>query len=171
MPNSFKSSTSERGFSFIDLMSVLTLAAIFVSLALPSLQSTVRDYRLLESAEELAAALNRVRTLAVSHGAVYQVQFSTSQNSYSIVNVSDGQQVVPLTTSFGSYVDLVAVPSQPIVFSTRGLAQGGAVVLASDNGERVVVVVDSSGKTDVREMRAAADHKRFTGTPDFPAMK
>lgn len=148
--------SSERGFSYVDLLLVLALAAILMSIAVPSVQDSLRSYRLSSAAERLAGTLNRARVLAVSQGAVYQVQFNVSARTFSVVNQSDSQFTTPIVERLPQDISFRLVPRNPVTFSSRGVAHGGVIVLASSSRNQVAVIVGGSGKTQITPLKKVA---------------
>jgi len=146
-----------RGFTFLDLLLVLSVIAVLVGIAVPGVQDSVQNYQLGAAADELAANFNRTRMLAVSQGAVYQVQFDTQGSSYRIVNISDSQHTTPVVKFLGNSLQFKSVPRSPITFSSRGVARGGQVVLATPADQTVVVAVGASGKTVIQHYEEGTD--------------
>jgi type IV fimbrial biogenesis protein FimT len=56
------------GFTLIELMVTLALAAIIVTMAIPSFQEVIRNNRLTTQANELVSALNLARSEAIKRG-------------------------------------------------------------------------------------------------------
>jgi type IV fimbrial biogenesis protein FimT len=70
-----------RGFTLIELMITLVLAAIIVSLATPSFQNIIQNNRAATQSNELLAALSLARSEAVKRGARVSLCPSTNQTS------------------------------------------------------------------------------------------
>ncbi len=142
----------QNGFSMLDVLIAGALLAVLLSLAAPSVQSSMLNYRLVSAAETVAAELNTARVLAVSRGTSYRIDFSTSRNSIQITDLSDPDNPTRIEKPLGDSLYLISVPDQPIVFSSRGMARGGTVVFANNVGKRMAVEITSSGKTIVHDM-------------------
>ncbi len=149
--------THERGFSTIDILSAAALLAVILAMAVPFIRDSMRGYRLASAADQVAAELNAARVLAVSRGTSYRIDFSVARNSFQIVDLSDPDNPTRRERPLGGSMSLVSVPSQPILFSSRGVARGGTVVLANDAGKRVSVEVTASGKTIVHDMESESE--------------
>lgn len=143
---------AEKGFSLVDILSVMAVAAVVTTIALPSLRGFAANYRLAAAADELAAELNAARVMAVSRSTTYQVTFNQNENAYRIVDLADPANPTRVQRSLASGVQLKRTPVNPITFSSRGAARGGAVVLSSTTGRVIVVAVQASGRTLVNEM-------------------
>lgn len=70
-----------RGFTLVELMITLALAAIILSLAVPGFQDIIRNNRAATQANELVAALGLARSEAVRRGARVSLCPSTDQAS------------------------------------------------------------------------------------------
>lgn len=70
-----------RGFTVIELMVTLAVAAIVISMAVPSFQSVVNGNKLAAGANELMASLQAARMEAIRRGQRAGVCFSTKTNS------------------------------------------------------------------------------------------
>ncbi len=57
-----------RGFTLVELMVTVAVAAVVLALAVPSFQTTLRNHRLTTYANEFIAALNLARTEAIRRG-------------------------------------------------------------------------------------------------------
>lgn len=63
------SDSAQRGFTLVELMITLAVAAILMSLAVPSFTSTIKNNRLTTQANDLIATLNYARSEAIRRGA------------------------------------------------------------------------------------------------------
>jgi type IV fimbrial biogenesis protein FimT len=74
--------TKNLGFTIIELMVAISIAAILLSVAIPSFSSVIRSTRLTTYANELVASLNLARSEAVKRGVQISVKRkgSTNQN-------------------------------------------------------------------------------------------
>ena len=70
-----------RGFTLIELMITLVLAAIILTLAVPGFQDIIRNNRAATQANELVTALGLARSEAVKRGARVSLCPSTDQAS------------------------------------------------------------------------------------------
>lgn len=141
-----------KGFSLVDLLSVVALVAVLAVVAVPQLTGFTSNYGLVSAADELAAELNAARTMAVSRGATYTINFQLNDSTYQVVDVSDPDNPTRVLKTLGDNLKIESAPNPPITFSSRGVARGGTIVLSSTNGRRIVVQVESSGRTKVHDM-------------------
>lgn len=140
---------SVRGFTYIELLFVIAIFAVLASVTLPALNGTMAAYRLRASADVVASELDAARVMAISRGAIYEVQFTGSQ-----VAVIDPQETNPTDRYARTpkrMEDGVTVSGTTIVFRPRGSAVGGTISLTNEGGMTTSVRVEVSGKIVVRE--------------------
>ena len=66
--------SNDGGFTLLELMVVVSLAAILLGIAIPSFNATIRSNRLTTNANELVTALNIARSEAVKRGQMVVVR-------------------------------------------------------------------------------------------------
>ena len=69
----------ENGFTLVELMITLVIAAILLTVAVPSFNTTIRDNRLITDANQLVSSLALARSEAVKHGRTATVCVSSDQ--------------------------------------------------------------------------------------------
>lgn len=74
--------TSEKGFTLLEVMLVLTLLVILSSIAMPSLRGFSGSARLKSSASAIRDMLNFARDMAITEGITYLVVVDLDQNRY-----------------------------------------------------------------------------------------
>ncbi len=70
-----------RGFTLIEAMVVLALAAIIVSVAVPSFQTLIQNNRLVTQANEFVSSLNLTRSEAVKRGVIVTMGAANPANN------------------------------------------------------------------------------------------
>ena len=74
-----------NGFSFVELMIVLTIVGISVALIVPSMSASAPD-QLAAASRSLAADMDYVRDLAMRNNTSYRFSFDTSNNVYFVTH-------------------------------------------------------------------------------------
>jgi type IV fimbrial biogenesis protein FimT len=69
----------ENGFTLVELMITLVIAAILLTVAVPSFNTTIKDNRLITDANRLVSSLALARSEAVKHGRTATVCVSSDQ--------------------------------------------------------------------------------------------
>jgi prepilin-type N-terminal cleavage/methylation domain-containing protein len=124
------------GFTLIELVLVLAIAAICFAIAMPDIATFSSAYKLRAAAREVATDLQLTRLLAVKENKTFQVIFGS--NSYQVIRLSDG--IVAKSRSFGpDYPDL-NLTNASITFDPRGTSNGSTVTVANPRGTKNVSV-------------------------------
>lgn len=82
--------TLDKGFSLIELMIVVALAAIFLSLATPSFTDLIKNNRMTSLTNELVSGINIARQAAISRGVIAIMCQSNNANSITPSCVTSG---------------------------------------------------------------------------------
>ncbi|QIR15195.1 GspH/FimT family pseudopilin [Shewanella aestuarii] len=148
-----------HGFTLVELMVTITVAAILIGVAVPSLTSVYEGIRANNNAENVLNLMSFARNQAVSYGTTVSVCARASDTSCKSSNDwQDGIRVfavdrdnkeVELRTinSFNSQDD-ISGPSSIITFSPDGLSSGGEIIYCpggkSSNSKSISIL--TSGK-------------------------
>jgi prepilin-type N-terminal cleavage/methylation domain-containing protein len=76
--------TSEAGLTLIEVIIVVTVAAVVLGMALPSANNVVKSYRLNSDVSDIAGMLNVTRMKAASQYAPYRLDIDTTQRTYGV---------------------------------------------------------------------------------------
>src|SRR5690606_37161586 len=90
-----------RGFTVIELMVTLAVAAIVVPMAVPSLQSVINGNKLSGAANEMIASLETARMEAIRRGQRTTVCLSS--------NANDGDSATCAASAFNGWITFVDV--------------------------------------------------------------
>ena len=147
-----------HGFTFVETTIAILVMGIMAAVAVPTYLSAVTNYRVNMAARKIIADLNYARAEAQRYSQNRTVQFDTTNNSYTLVNVTD------IDNSANAYVvELVEDPfSSTLVSAVFG---GDAVVIFDmygrpDTSGAVVVQTGS-----VQKMISLAEDGSATATP------
>jgi type IV pilus assembly protein PilE len=124
-----------RGVTLIELMTVMVIAAILASIAVP----TYRSYVLRTHRTTATAALLRVQQA--------QEKFFLSKNVYSTnltAAVADGGLGIPAVTDNGEFYDLTLDPATPTAYTVHAKAR--AVTKQTDDTRCAEFTINQDGK-------------------------
>ena len=168
---------NNKGFTLIELMVTIAVAAILISIALPSFRSIIINYRLNTISSELADAISVARSESIkrnrpitfckaadvdstgctesgawSHWLIKQNVASTNKDDV----ISRGR----INSHNGSIKVTTSIANNRIDFATDGLARSGSVLL---NKATIIVCSTSSIAEPIRNITiGAASHASIT---------
>ncbi len=133
-----------RGFTLIELMFTVGLAAIIAAIGIPAFRSMIANNRLASQGTELAAAINYARSQAITHNTTItlcraNLEASTScalsagEWDFFIVRDASGVLRRGALPDFGGTISTVSdLTLDRMTFSPDGLSRTGGIVI-SDN--------------------------------------
>jgi general secretion pathway protein H len=144
---------AQHGFTLIEMLVVLTIAALIVGLALPRLTGAEEKATLRTAAHQVAAALRNTRSLAMTKGLTEVFVIDTANGAFRA-----GQTAPPGRLPRGVQLALVTVASDQesasqgrIQFFADGSSTGGGVLLATGKTRSQVLVDWLTGRVSVAE--------------------
>ncbi len=133
-----------RGFSLLELLMVLAIAALVAAVTIPSLPGALDSARLRGSAGEVRAALNLARTLAVSDARNRSVSFDLESGRY-VIEGDAREWLLPEKVRLASVRLGDAAADRGVVrvrFYPDGSADEAEVALSLPEGGRLLIRVD-----------------------------
>ena len=145
----------EAGFSMIEVVVVIVIAALLLAWGYPRLATLAQKYRLDGAAWNLATDLQKVRLRAIQEGRNFQVTFDNSAKTYQVKRAAAGGGWVndgPARTIEDAGTITLAASANSVIFTTRGVLQGaGSVVtMAAPTGGQRNVFVQIQGQIYVQ---------------------
>jgi prepilin-type N-terminal cleavage/methylation domain-containing protein len=129
---------SRRGFTFIEVLVAVAIAAVLASASALVTSSFATTLRLAASARTLAEAMRETRGRAMAEGSSLDVRFDATGGRWTIAAI-DGtvRRTEPLPTS----VRFVALPARArIRFDSSGAAENGTIALGGGTATCRIVV-------------------------------
>jgi prepilin-type N-terminal cleavage/methylation domain-containing protein len=148
---------SESGFSVPELMIVVAVALIILAAGVPVVTTTLSEFNLILSAQQLAGQIQFARMRAVSSNEALCVRLSATTGAYQIELENGAIHTGPFTLPRGVTLnttdggDPVSFPGHEILFlptgslPVSGTGSAGRVKLIGRTGLRIDVVVDGGG--------------------------
>ncbi|MCH7702901.1 MAG: GspH/FimT family pseudopilin [Planctomycetes bacterium] len=152
--------TPHAAFTLIEVVLVLVIMSLLMAVAQPRIASYVNNDRVRRSADRLAMDLRLAQSEAIKQQAVVTISFDTTQDTYTLTNLSpDSQGATERTVALGSdsyYRTSVA----GVVFPVKGLKSvsfdsfgspdsGGTITLASGRITCTITVDSVTGRPTV----------------------
>ena len=135
-----KLNLSERGFTVVELLTVLALAAIILGLALPRYSGLLNDLRLQTATAELIRDLRGTQSLAVARGT--RVSVFVGEHDYEVRRPGSEPRRVTLPRG----ITIAAVNSTRLIwFSATGASSGGFITLRGSTDATTVIVAAARG--------------------------
>lgn len=143
----------DSGFTLIELMVVLVVAALLAGVAVPNMMPAIAAMRMRAAAGDIASALRYVRGQALSHGREATFFLDVEKNFY---RVSGRHKSYGLPSSvklelFTAEQELGGEAGGNIRFYPDGSATGGRVTLVAGNKKNVVDVNWLTGAIVLRD--------------------
>jgi prepilin-type N-terminal cleavage/methylation domain-containing protein len=154
---------AERGFSLLEVVVVMLMAAVITAMALPKVNNAIKAYNLRSAANHLAERLSAVRALAVAKNKNVTFSFNNSSGRYGFDFTGTEGDGVPDTTDpdaldasyyweiLPSGITTTFPGNAPIkvTFSSRGELPIGAteknIILQNSNNTTLTVSVNLRG--------------------------
>ena len=150
--------SAQHGFTLIEMLVVLTIAALIVGLALPRLTGAQEKATLRTAAHQVAAALRNTRSLAMTKGRTEAFVIDTANGAFRA-----GPTVPPGRLPRNVQLALVTVTADRdsasqgrIQFFADGSSTGGGVLLATGKIRSQVLVDWLTGRVSIAEGADAA---------------
>jgi prepilin-type N-terminal cleavage/methylation domain-containing protein len=141
-----------EGFSAIELLVVIVLAALLLAWGWPRLATLANKYRLDSAAWTLATDLQKVRLRAIAEGTEFRVSFDTGAKTYQVQKSVGGSWqndggARPIEDLGSLSVTLNPAGRTP-TFTSRGVLDPNTttkVVLAAPTGGQRQIFIESAG--------------------------
>lgn len=145
---------NRRGFSLIELVVVIGIAAILMSIATISFNSWVRRQSIAGQAQEMYTDLMRIRQQAMVTGRNHAALFTTSMNMAFRQYSSEGDVLGTLVSRKGLSNAVVVSSSTPVVFNHRGVTAGETMMcIFSDVNPSADALVITPSKVNVGRIK------------------
>ncbi|HEY7322653.1 MAG TPA: GspH/FimT family pseudopilin [Candidatus Binatia bacterium] len=128
------------GYSLIELVVTLALAAILAAIALPSWNQLLPAYQLDSSVRQFQSELHNIKMRAATENVAFQLVYANGATGYTIQRGSALLTTKPLPAG------VVVTNGGTIAFSPRGTASANRIRLRSANGMCKQVVVSATGR-------------------------
>ena len=128
---------AERGFSLIELMLVLALAATLAVVAIPVSTTTLDEFRARSAARHLAQHVARLRTEAVKRSTFVGLRFTANGSDYSYASYVDGNGNGVRTADITSGADPQTRGAEMLAWNFPGIRFGIGPGIPDADGQPV----------------------------------
>lgn len=129
-----------RGYTMIELLAALALAAILAALAIPGWNQLLPAQHLSSAARVVQSELQSIKVRAVAESASYRLVYLANSANYSIEKNGNPQATKPLPDGIS------ITKAGAVSFSPRGTANANRVRLQNRDGACRQVVVSATGR-------------------------
>lgn len=135
------------GYTIIEVLTVIAIIAIVVGIVLPNVVGWLPRYRLSSGAEEIQSTLQLARLSAVKQNKSATVTFDTANHTF--LAEIDGQTIKQGEMPAGITIDSVTSPGSQVQFNSRGLANGGNILVKNNLGATKTITVNIVGVASI----------------------
>jgi Tfp pilus assembly protein FimT len=125
-----------NGFSLLELCIVLAILFILLGISVPTVMSTINNYKLTGATQSITWAIQSSRYQAIMKGYSYQLTVSPTTKTYQILSK------IPPATSFSNVGTAVPITSAPVT-----ITPAATTLQFSPNGSITVITGNSNPNT------------------------
>jgi Tfp pilus assembly protein FimT len=133
-----------KGFTVIELMGAIGVAAVLIAIAMPKLLSVLPGLRLNDAARQVATDLQLARMRAIAQNNSNTVTFNSSTGSYTFTLGNESIDIDQLYQG----ITFSSVTANP-VFTSRGTASTTATITLSNGSATKAVEVTAIGRVRI----------------------
>lgn len=151
MKLSFSFSVQSQGFTLIELMATLGVAAILMAIAIPNFMSTLPGLRLNDAARQVATDLQQIRMKAIAQNIPYQMALSST--TYVLRKCNDSACSTS-TNDSGSIVlptGITVLTPPTAQFHPRGTAATLTTIELTNGSSSKWVCVRTVGRVNIQD--------------------
>jgi prepilin-type N-terminal cleavage/methylation domain-containing protein len=132
--------TTERGFSLLELIIVLAIVGAVAAIALPAWNEIVLSIKLTSAARLIQSELQLLKNRSATESAAFNVIYAAGAREFQI------QQDAAVLAVKSLPPGIVIIKGGAVKFSARGTANGNRIRLMSQTSQCQQVVVSQTGR-------------------------
>ena len=140
-----------RGFTLMELMATLGVAAILMAIAIPNFMSTLPSLRLNDAARQVATDLQQIRMKAIAQNIPYQMTLSST--TYVLKKCNDSS-CTTFTNDSGDIVlptGITVLTPPTAQFQPRGTAAALTTIRLTNGSSSKWVCVRTVGRVNIQD--------------------
>ena len=144
-------SSQPKGFTLIELMATLGVAAILMAIAIPNFMSTLPGLRLNDAARQVATDLQQIRMKAIAQNIPYQMALSST--TYVLKKCNDSSCTTS-TNDSGSIIlptGITVLTPPTAQFQPRGTAAALTTIRLTNGSSNKWVCVKTVGRVNIQD--------------------
>jgi prepilin-type N-terminal cleavage/methylation domain-containing protein len=157
-----------KGFTLIELVVVVAIAAILSGMAIPVMQTALRQFALRSAVASLTSAIQSTRYQAIFHGCQYQLVFKADTYSYTIASEVPAAAGTPCLAAFGAAGTAIPLAGSNITLNTNVTLvfhPSGVVQATTGAMNNIVLVLTQQNLTNSPETIQVSNYGRVSVTP------
>jgi type IV fimbrial biogenesis protein FimT len=156
--------STERGFTLMEVLTVIAIVAIMATIAVPAMGDYVRNARVRGAGQELRAALVRGRSEAINRNTqVRIVPVDADWRNGWIMQTTGGAAIEDASAPLRSVITTPA-PAATVVFGIDGRVRSGAqTIVLSDAATNIPARCITLKASGVASTRIDSDHDASNG--------
>ena len=142
------------GFSLMELIVIMCVAAIITTIAIPVFRQYEPSIKLRADAQQLTADLRYIQQLTITQQKVYYLEVDMPNKRYSLVKQEDAATPVKtVTLSEGvSFQSVSGFDDYRVIYNSYGaVSQSGNIVLVNSDERTYTVYVRPSGYVQLQQ--------------------
>jgi prepilin-type N-terminal cleavage/methylation domain-containing protein len=154
LPKQYRERPSDKGFSMLELVVVMTLVVALAAFTVPVVQSTLQNIRLRNAAISVAMAIQATRFQAIRNGYPFAIEFDPDTNTYQVYRRPTG------TAGFAPFGGPVPLANGGVLrartrleFMPSGMVNatvGSLVLTVAHGSDAKSVVVSRAGRVQIQ---------------------
>ena len=141
----FRWDREQQGITLIELVVVIAIVAIMGAFMAPSIGEWVANYRIRQTARDIASTFQDAKMRAIAKRQSYSITFASNDYQMS-TNPADPDIPPQKTTARGVVIGTVGVV---VTFNPDGTSNGGTITITNTQGRTYNVGVMASGRISI----------------------
>lgn len=146
----------EAGFSMVEIMAVVFIAAIIMTFSAILFERGSANYQLSQKASTLAAQIERARSLAIKYNQTLTLGFTSGNKVMGLTcaNCASAKSELPSYT-IPSDISLSAYPTLTIKGNGTISSTNASITINDNKGRQVTIAISNSGRVIVGDISYA----------------